>query len=198
MLNSHFVIFAGIINLLGSVSYIIEILKGKVKPNKVTWLLWGIAPLIAFSAQLSKGVGISSFLTLTVGLGPLLIFSTSFLNKEAYWKITKFDVFLGFLSLLALIVWALTKDGNTAIIISIIADIFAATPTIVKAWNQPKTEDYKAYLATIISVLITALTIKVWNFASIGFPIYILLVCTYLTSAILLPKFRPLKNIIEK
>lgn len=190
MLNSNFVILAGIINLIGNLSYIIEIFKGKAKPNKVTWLLWGIAPLIAFFAQISQGVGISSFLTLTFGIGPLFVFLISFLNKKSYWQISKFDIFCGSVSLLALAIWAITKDSNIALLVSIIADIFASTPTIIKTWNNPETEDYKAYLATIISIIVTLFTIKVWNFASIAFPIYLLIFCTYYALAIIFPKLR--------
>lgn len=194
MLNSNFVILAGIINLLGSLSYIIEILKGKVKPNKVTWLLWGIAPLVTFLAEVSQGVGLSSFFTLTVALGPLFIFLVASFDKKAYWKITKFDIFCGLISLLALVAWLFTRVGNLAIIISIIADVFAGAPTIVKIWKTPETEDYKAFLASVVAVVMTLLTIRVWNFASVAFPIYILTVCTYFTLAILFPKFRPFKK----
>lgn len=191
MLNANFVILAGIINLIGSVSYIIEVLKGRVKPNKVTWLLWGVAPTIAFLAQILQGVGISAFLTFTIGFGPILILGASFINKKSYWKISKFDIFCGSVSLLALIIWILTKDANTAIFISILADFFAALPTVIKAWNQPETEDYKAFLATVIASTITLLTIVNWNFATLSIPIYTLLICAYFTLVVIFPKFRP-------
>lgn len=48
MIDEKFIFAAVILNLAGGLSYLIDTLKGKVKPNKVSWLLWGIAPMIAF------------------------------------------------------------------------------------------------------------------------------------------------------
>ncbi len=53
----HYLVFVGAaVNLFGHFSYIKETLKGNTKPNKVTWLIWSIAPLIATFAAISSGV----------------------------------------------------------------------------------------------------------------------------------------------
>ena len=93
MLDEKWVILGAVLNFSGTATYLIETLKGKVKPNKMTWLLWALAPLVAFSAEISQGVGLQSLLTFMVGFGPLLIFIASFINKEAYWKISRLDYF---------------------------------------------------------------------------------------------------------
>ena len=69
MLNQNFVILAAALNLYGSASYVIETLKGKTKPNRVTWFIWALAPLIAFAAMASEGVGLSALMTFMVGFG---------------------------------------------------------------------------------------------------------------------------------
>src|SRR3989338_5293375 len=91
MLPEYFVIIGSIIFFFGSISYFIETIQGKVKPNRITWFLWALAPLIAFYAQIKQGVGIQSLLTFTVGFIPILIFLASFVNKKSYWKITRLD-----------------------------------------------------------------------------------------------------------
>jgi len=54
-----YLVFVGmIIPLIGTGVYIKDMLKGKAKPNKVTWLMWGIAPLIAAFAALTAGARI--------------------------------------------------------------------------------------------------------------------------------------------
>jgi len=92
MISENFVIVAVIINALGSLSYVIDTLKGKIKPNKVSFLLFGLAPFITFAAQIKQGVGIQSLLALTTGLFASSTFVASFFNKKAYWKITLFMV----------------------------------------------------------------------------------------------------------
>ena len=74
MLNEGF-IFVGIaINAIGTIYYLKDTIKGKIKPNKVTFLMWFIAALVAFFAQVTQGVGIQSLVTLSFGLFPFSIF----------------------------------------------------------------------------------------------------------------------------
>lgn len=92
MLHPNFVIVGAFIFFLGSIGYFVETLQGKVKPNKVTWFIWTLAPLIAFFAEIQQGVGIQSLLTFMVGFVPLIIFIASFVTKKAYWKIGRLDI----------------------------------------------------------------------------------------------------------
>jgi len=173
---SALIIYLGIlISAIGTVSYFTDTVKGKIKPNKVSFALWSIAPLIAFFAELTQGVGIQSLFTLSVGLFPFTIFLASFVNKKAYWKINKFDIGCGVLSLVGILLWYITKVGNTAIFFSILADVFALIPTLIKAYKFPETESAWPWLAASISALATIVTITHWDFALWGFPVYIFL-----------------------
>lgn len=176
MLNENFVILGAVIATIGSLGYLVDTAKGKVKPNKVSFLLWAFAPLIAFTAEIKQGVGVQSLTTFMAGFAPLTILITSFLNKKAEWKLGRFDFICGALSLVGLLLWYITKVGNVAIAFSILADGLAALPTIVKSYYYPETENGWAYLTAAISALLTLLTITTWDFANFGFPIYLLII----------------------
>lgn len=177
MIDERFIFLAVVLNIIGTTSYLIGTIKGHTKPNKVTWFLWALAPLIAFGAEISQGVGLRSLTTFMVGFGPLLILIASFVNKEAQWKITKFDLICGAISLAGLFLWFQTRVGNYAIIFAIFADGLAAIPTLIKSHQFPQTEDYKAYLLAAISSFIGLLTIKRWDFVQYAFPAWTLLLC---------------------
>jgi hypothetical protein len=187
MLNENFVLLGAVFNVIGGISYLISTIKGKTKPNRITWFLWFLAPAVAFSAEISQGVGIRSLMTFMVGFNPLLIFLASFINKKSQWNITRFDLICGALSIIGLLFWYLTKVGNVAILFSIIADGLAGIPTILKSFKYPETENYKVFLGGAISAIITLLTIKIWTFAQYAFPTYILTINILLISLI---KFR--------
>ena len=184
MINQNFVILGAIIAAAGSLSYLIDTLKGKVKPNRVSFLLWSLAPLIAFFAEIKQDVGIQALMTFVVGFLPLTIFIASFVNKKAEWKLTGFDLMCGALSIVGLVLWYITKSGDIAIIFSILADGLAALPTVVKSFNYPETESAWPYFASTISGILTLLTIKVWNLANIGFPLYIILITLVIFSLV--------------
>ncbi len=180
MLDERFIFIGLALSIYGAGNYLIDTLKGKTKPNKVTWLLWAIAPLIAFFAELKQGVGLQSLLTFIVGFNPLLIFLASFVNKKSQWEIGKLDIICGVLSVGGLILWQISKVGNVAIFFSIMADGLAGIPTIVKSYKKPETENDKVFLYASINSLITIATIKTWNFAHYAFPIYIFLIASLL------------------
>ncbi len=173
MIDERFVILAVILILFGDFAYLVDTIKGKVKPNKVSWLLWGLAPLIAFVAQLSQGVGLLSLTTFAFGGLPLLIFFVSFLNKKAYWKITKFDLICGALAIVGLVLWKVTQVGNWAILFAVASDGLASVPTLIKSYSAPETESYQVYLFNAIGAVITLFIIRQWDFVHSGFPIYI-------------------------
>lgn len=178
MLPSGFVIVGTLIGAVGALAYLVDTVKGKVKPNRVSFLLWSIAPFIAFAAQIKQGVGLESVMTFSTGFLPLTTFAASFVNKNAEWKVTRFDLLCGFLSLVGLVLWLISKVGNVAILFSILADGLAAVPTIVKAYHYPDTELAWPWIATSIGVVLTLLTLSEITFANSGFIIYILLVDT--------------------
>jgi hypothetical protein len=190
MIDPRFAILGALIILTGNAAYARDTVRGNTQPNRVTWMLWALAPLIAFAAEVSQGVGLNSVLALTVGLGPLMVVVASFLDTKAYARVTPFDAACGVLSLVALGAWAATGRGNVAILLSILADFLAAVPTIHKAYRRPHTEHAAAFLSGVAGAAITLLTIKPedWSFASVAFPAYILLDSALIASLILLPR----------
>lgn len=177
MISEKFIFLGVLLNIIGSSTYAFHTFKGKTQPNRVTWLLWALAPLIAFFAQLDKGVGLQVIMTFMVGFGPLIVFIASFLNKKAFWKIGRLDIACGVLSILALILWGITGNGLVAIVLSILADLLAGVPTLIKAYQKPETEHSDVFRNGAISAAITLLTIDTWKFANFGFALYILLMC---------------------
>lgn len=180
MLNENFIYLGALISFVGGLSYLRATLKGEAKPNRVTWFMWALAPLIAFFATIQQGVGIQSLLTFMVGFNPLLIFIASFVNKKAFWNITKLDLICGALSIGGLTLWLITGTGNLAILFAIIADLLAGVPTIIKSYESPETESPYVFLGGGTASLITLLTITVWQFEYYAFPLYIFLICTLL------------------
>ena len=187
MINQNFVLLGALINLIGGIIYVRDTIRGKVQPNRVSWGLWSLAVMIAFAAQLKQGVGIQSLATFMVGFTPLLIFLASFVNKKAYWKLTKFDACCGLLSVLGLILWHITKNANIAIFFSIFADLMAGIPTLIKSYKFPETENWIEFMSSFISVGIAMLTLKNFSFAFLAFPLYIF---CYDFTALILIKFK--------
>ncbi len=185
----YLVLAGAAVQTVGIANYIKEIIWGGVKPNKVTWLMWSVAPLIATFAAFSDGVRWSALPVFMSGFGPLLVFIASFLNPNAYWKLEKFDYLCGVCSVLALIFWWITKDPNIAIAFAIASDGFAAVPTIIKMWKYPETETVSPFTAGLFSALTSFAAIKMWGFSAYAFPIYLVMINILLISCFYRRKF---------
>ena len=173
MINENFAFLAAALLLIGIASYVYDTLRGKVKPNRISWFLWALAPLVGFAAEVKDGVGLLAIMTFFVGFDPLLVVIASFFNKDSQWKVTKFDLICGFLSIAGLLLWLVTKTGSVAIIFAILADFLAGVPTIIKSFKFPETENAFAYFTGVLAAPITVLTITHWTFSNYAFPIYI-------------------------
>ena len=172
----YLVFLGAAVQLIGIWSYIKDTVKGDAKPNRVSWLLWSIAPLIGTAAAISDGVTWEVLPVFMSGFGPLLVFIASFVNKNSYWKLEKFDYWCGALSLLALILWWVTKIPEVAILFAILSDGLAAIPTLVKSWKYPETENAGPFTAGLFNSLTSFAAVKIWNFSSIAFPIYLVFI----------------------
>lgn len=184
MLDERFVILGFAINFLGSLTYLVAVLKGQAKPNRVSWFLWMLIPMIAVAAELEQGVGLRAITTLSSGFSPLVIFVASFLNKKAYWKIGRLDVFCGGLALGGVLLWQGTDDPNLAILFAILADLLAGIPTLIKAYRFPETESSWTFLGGLTNATIGILTLTLWDFAHLAFPLYLWVICLILFTLI--------------
>lgn len=176
----YLVIVGAIVQLFGVFWYIKETLRGQTKPNKVTWLMWSAAPFIATAAALSDGVSWAVLPVFMSGFGPFLVLLASFVNPKACWKIEHFDYICGFCSILALLLWWITKEPSIAIALAIVSDGFAATPTLIKCWRYPETETAAAYSTGLFNSLTSFAAIRIWSFSEYAFPVYLVIINTSL------------------
>jgi len=182
MIFAHVLVIASVlISLVGSFAYVVDTIKGKSKPNRISWAMWASAPLVATIIALYSHADIwTTTRTFMAGFVPLTILIASFISSKSYWKLTFFDFICGALSVLALIIWLLAGSPEIAILFAVAGDAFALIPTLAKAWKYPETETGITFVAGLTaSVLVLPLT-PIWNIENSAFQIYLLVANTLL------------------
>jgi hypothetical protein len=160
MLPENIIYFAVSLNLIGHIFYIKSIIKGKAKPNIISWFVWMLAPFIGVFFQLKAGAGLSVLPVFMAGFGPLIIIIAAILVKNAFWKINSFYIF--------------THNLSISIVFAILSDALACIPTFIKSWKYPESESSAAYTWAILSNIIGLLIIKNWSFPIYSFGIYLI------------------------
>jgi hypothetical protein len=188
----YLVLLGVIVQLYGVFSYIKDTLQGKTKPNRVSWFMWSLAPLIATAAGLSSGVRWAIIPVFMSGFGPLLVFIFTFFTKNSFWKLTAFDYLCGLFSFLALLLWGITREPTIAIVFAILSDASAAIPTFAKSWTHPETETVAPYSTGIFNALTGFAAIPKWTFSQYAFPLYLVLINSSLVVILIRRKtFKP-------
>lgn len=173
MIPEYFIFIGAIVTSLGGLYYLYDTITGKAQPNRVTWLLWGVFPMIIFFAQRAQGVESLSWVTFAAGFTPFLVLLASFINKKAYWKTEPRDFYLMGVAILGIILWALTDNANLAIVFSLLADLFAGLPTVIKAFKHPETESWIAYAISALGCVIGILATQTFSFENSVFILYL-------------------------
>jgi hypothetical protein len=178
LLDVHFVLLGALCSVLGQIVYLRDTLRGTTQPNRVTYLLWAAAPLLAFTVEIQSGVGLRALLPLMAGLGPVAVLLASWASRSAAWRITRADLACGALSVLGTVGWWITREGLVAIAAAIAADFLAGVPTVVKSWRYPETETAVAYAGASANAIITLLTVTRFALIEVAFPAYIFMLAS--------------------
>jgi hypothetical protein len=173
MLPESFAIIGAIIGSLGGLYYLYETIVGTTQPNRITWLLWGVFPMVIFVAQRAQGVEGLSWASFVAGLTPLLIVAASFLNKDAYWRSEPRDYYLMAGAIIGIVLWAITDDPNLALLFALLADMLAGVPTLIKSYRHPRSESWIAYAISAVGFGISFLAVQTYNFENTAFVAYL-------------------------
>ncbi len=166
------VIVSAILMVTGGFAYFRDTLAGRTKPNRVSWFMWALAPLVSIGAAFSADADIwPSVRVIIGGVVPAFIFLASFANKNGYWKLTRFDLVCGGFSLVALIFWGAADSPLIAILLATTSNTLACIPTFIKAWNYPETETPLIYFTSFLSAVLIIPSISVWNIENSAFQI---------------------------
>ena len=194
MLPVWFVGFSVAIRLLGGAQYAFGVLRGKARPNPITWFLWGLTPLIAFFAQVTEdGLSGQALVLLALAVTPLVVCVLAVVKHNTRQHFTPFAITCRLLALMGIVLWRITKMPSIATAFSILADIFATLPTLQKAYRDHKSEYAWPYAWSALSMVVTLLTITNWTFVVYAFPLYMFAINVVLFIFALIP----LKKVVK-
>ncbi len=175
MLPESFATVGALIGSLGGFYYLYETIAGRAQPNRVTYLLWGIFPLVIFAAQRAQGVDSLSWTSFVAGFMPLLVVAASFFNRKAYWRTERRDYYLMAAAIVGLVLWAITDEPNLAILFSLLADLLAGLPTVIKSYRHPRSESWVAYAISALGFGVSLLSVQRYDFQNTAFVAYVFL-----------------------
>jgi hypothetical protein len=137
----------GIITVIVAVGtyipYLIDTIRGKVTPHPFTWIIWVTLTTVAYIAQLSDNAGPGAWMNAPV---ILICFAIVILSiKNGFHNVTKFDLSIFSLGIVAIVTWAVTDSPFYSVILVCIANTLAYIPTFLKSYKKPNEEAIYLY-----------------------------------------------------
>ena len=170
---------AGIVMLLLIPLYVKSILREETKLSPVSWFGWALLYAIAAVAQASKGLDwsltimvVGTFSTTTVALIALR-------TGQVVW--TPIDRFCIGTAILAVILWGVTGEPLTALVLSLVADLAVSIPTLYKTYREPSSEPWllwTVYTTTVLLEIVVTRNLTIYNLLA---PLYSLAVDMLIT-----------------
>ena len=165
-------VVAAVLVIVAVVPYLADIVRGKTKPNIVSWFTWTILTGIATGAAFAGGATHTALLTLanTISTGLVVVLGLRFgIAKFSY-----FDAFCQLGASVGLVLWLVLDSPAIGVIVSVAIDFIAGLATLRHAWTDPSEETWQTYFVGAVAAALTVASITHFSLVSLLYPVYIL------------------------
>ena len=168
-------LISGLIVTLSVIPYGVRVYQRKVKPNLISWGVWAILGLAILLTFRSSGATSNVWPALFGFTNPLVIFILAYKRGERKMPDT-LEIICAVIGILAIILWCFVRGSvefsQYALYVAIVADGFAAIPTIIFIWGNPDGDRPLMWLLFSIGYGISIFAIENHNFANYVLPVY--------------------------
>lgn len=187
---------SGALALIAFIPYYRDIFRGKTKPERASWLIWGCIDLVALFTQLAEGASYSLFLPIAYAIGDFGVFFLAF--KYGYGnRLLRRDKFALAGVAASLIIWYISREAAIALIIVIFIDWIAGVLNIMKSYEAPRSETMSKWVLNGIAALFAGIAVGSLDVTLLLFPVSTFLLSLATVVAIQLGSKRPSPKIIE-
>jgi hypothetical protein len=172
-----------ILTIIATFPYILEIVRGKTKPQVVSWFTWAAILAIGAEASLAQHQIPATVYSLSCSLECALIVVLGWKYGERHF--TKLDAVSMCGAIVGLLTLILLKSPPLAVTTAIITDLLGALPTIKHCWEQPQEESWHSYALYGLGSGFALLAANFGVFTAIAYPIYLFGLDTALTVIVL-------------
>lgn len=175
--------FSIIISIIGIVPYMIGIIHGKVRPERVTWFVWSLILALGIASYAEAGGSDSTWFL----IGDFLITFGVFLLS--LWKgaggLNRLDLACLGIALCGLALWQTSSLPLLGIVGALTADAVALLPTILKALKDPNSESASTFGFSSLAAMCGVLAVGEWNGVLLFYPVY-LFIANFVTAIVIL------------
>ena len=178
-------IIAGVLELASAPIYIWSIVKGRTKPDRVTWwiltLVSGMITLSYFASGARETIWLPLVYTLTFGISAVL----SLKYGDGPVTLSILDRVSLVAALVSAALWWIIKSPVPSLFMNICTEFAGIVPTMNKAYRRPWTESPAPWVIGTVAAFLNLLAITEWTIVIASYPVYIFLTNIIITAFVL-------------
>ncbi len=172
-MHDVFAVLSLLMSLTFSAIYITQVVKGKVKPHRFSWLLWTMLSATYFVSALQTNGSILFTFGELVGPGIIFLFSL----RYGVGGRSRFDVISLIVALIAFILLFVIDKALVGLILALVVDGIGAVLTIRKIAKDRSSESRWPWLLMVVGAIFAILALQTYSVENLLFPIYIVITC---------------------
>ncbi|MBX4190930.1 hypothetical protein KW794_02470 [Candidatus Saccharibacteria bacterium] len=170
MLLSALGVAAITLQIAGFIPYVIDILKGKTKPERASFWIFSLLVGVTLVAQLLDNITWAAALVFTSFLCVLTIAVLSL--RYGYGSFHTRDTVSIILAIIGVLVWQVTSEPLVAIAMVILIDFAGFWLTLLKTWKAPHTETLFAWVASGLAAILAIIASQNHKAVQIAYLLY--------------------------
>jgi hypothetical protein len=136
-------VLAGVCAVANTVPYIRDIVRGRTRPHRGTWLVWGVLAIVVYFSQRADGASWSLLMAGAQAMLTSLIFILAIRHGEGGVCVT--DVFFTAMAAAGVAGWVVSDKPIVATASVVAADLLAAAMMTPKTYRDPGSETFASF-----------------------------------------------------
>ncbi|WP_299723197.1 hypothetical protein [uncultured Tateyamaria sp.] len=180
-----FGLVSALLSICAFLPYIRDMLAGRTRPQRASWLIWSVLGSIALASQVYEGAMQSLwFAGFQVG-GTITVLALSIRKGQGVF-FNQVDIYILCAAAAGLVLWALTDTAVYALAITISISLMGGSVTVLKAYRDPDSETLSMWFTSCIAAWFAILSVGGVNWILLAYPIYLFVLNGAIVMAIML------------
>jgi Na+/melibiose symporter-like transporter len=192
---------SGALVLVNIFPHAFRVYEGKIHPVPTSWSLWSLIGLALLLTYKSSGAGANVWPAIFGFTNPLLVMILAIRRREHWKKPELYEWACLIFGIISLVLWVFVRNNKQlstyALVLAIVADLFAAIPTLIFFVKKPMEDRPFAWGMYAFGYFLAIFAMPEQTFANYVLPLYMTVGSGIATLLLAIPRIRrgvPLKE----
>jgi hypothetical protein len=162
--------------ILAAVIYVVQTLRGEVRPHPLSWFLFGVLSATGYWVQRDEGARQGSWTLLAMTIICFLFVAASVARGER--RFSRQEWAFAIVGGAVFVLYLLTRHANAAAAMTTAVDALGYGPTFVRGWSHPKKDSVTSFALNGVKFVPSLMAMEPISFATSFYPATLLVLNT--------------------